>query len=106
MQGFFFWLGVPGAQYYQILLSLHTLLLVTFRWRPIDFEQKIERHAHKAIFLVALVLATVLDLLVAPIRQCFCPGGCHGASDPFGDDEAPFIGYLSDSEKEEEDGQV
>jgi len=59
MQGFFFWLGVPGAQYYQILLSLHTLLLVTFRWKTSDFEKKIERHSHKVIFAVALVLATV-----------------------------------------------
>lgn len=59
MQGFFFWLGVPGVQYYQILLSLHTLLLVTFGWRPKDFERRIERHAHKVIFAVAFILAII-----------------------------------------------
>ena len=58
MQGFFFWLGVPGAQYYQILLSLHTLLLVTFRWTPREFNKRIERYSHKVIFVVSLVLAT------------------------------------------------
>jgi len=36
MQGFFFWLGVPGAQYYQIVLSLHTLLLVIVRLEAIS----------------------------------------------------------------------
>ncbi|CAB9525169.1 expressed unknown protein [Seminavis robusta] len=59
MQGFFFWLGVPGAQYYQILLSLHTLLLVTFRWTPLDFHKYIERWSHGAIFFISVVLATI-----------------------------------------------
>ena len=59
MQGFFFWLGVPGAQYYQILLSLHTLLLVTFKWKLRRFHKTIERWAHVGIFVVALILATV-----------------------------------------------
>lgn len=40
---------------------------------------------------LTLVLSIVLDFLVAPFLQCFCPGGFHGGSDPFGDDELPFI---------------
>lgn len=59
MQGFFFWLGVPGALLYQMLLSVHTLLLVTYRWKPREFEKKIERRAHVAIFVVCITLATV-----------------------------------------------
>lgn len=52
---------------------------------------------------LALILATVVDLLVAPIVQCFYPGGCHGDSDPFGDDEVPFIVYhYSDDGSTEE----
>lgn len=53
--------------------------------------------------VVALAVATVLDLLVAPVIHCFCPGGCHGGSDPF-DDEVPFINLsMSDSETEEDE---
>ena len=53
--------------------------------------------------IVALILATVLDILLAPIFQCFCPGGCRGGSDPFGDDEVPFInGFQSYSLNDDE----
>lgn len=34
-------------------------MLVTFRWTPHDFHQKIERHSHKAIFAISLILATI-----------------------------------------------
>ena len=40
-------------------MALHTLLLVSFRWKPRQFEKKIERWAHKVIFFVAVVLASV-----------------------------------------------
>ena len=57
--------------------------------------------------VLALVVATILDLLVAPIIQCFFPGGCQCGSDPCGDDEdIPFIGYQSDSDTVEEGGHI
>lgn len=81
MQGFFFWLGVPGALLYQMLLSVHTLLLVTYQWKPRDFEKKIERRAHVAIFVVSITLATIPLFFQAYNPEC---GTCLPAPLPIG----------------------
>jgi len=59
LQGYFFWIGQPGAIAYQIFLALHTMLLVIYGWTPRKFHAKIEKKMHLAIFLSCIILATI-----------------------------------------------